>query len=685
MKINFIISLVISTLTCKASAECFANKLGYSCCTKTKEVLSIDYNGKWGIENGKKCGIEPNMNPIEVKRNLNNNTLQKRKNNKNKNKDKEIENICPVEMISRKEGVEYPLYYTVQYYSQTTQSERPLNVVLPVGYNTSKKYPVLYYLHGIMGDENTMLEEPLGTIAIYQNLLQEKRTKEMIIVVPSQYAPAPGTEVPPSLTQPFYDGYDNFINDLVNDIMPYMEENYSIATGRENTAICGFSFGGRNSLYIGYVRSDLFGYVGAFSPAPGITEAQDMFSFHKGLLQPEQLVAENPPIVTMLSCGTNDTVVGTFPKEYHEILEQNNQKHIWYEIPDADHDLTAITTSYYNFMDSVFGILDETKPNIAPFSGYSDESESSESSGEESESSNPKKNGKNKKGNMKKWKNYMDKMEMEIVNYLPQGIDTRYDNVNYPKVFKTSYYSKTTDTQRKVDIVLPVNYKKNKKYPVLYYLHGIFVEPDYMLQEELGTISIYGNLVYQKLAKDMIIVIPDQYAAPKGQEVEQGLNQDYYDGYDNFINDLVNDLMPFIANNFSIRTGRENTAICGFSFGGRNSLYIGYVRSDLFGYVGALSPAPGVTPGEDEWSVHKCLLSENELVAKIPPIVTFISGGTNDPAVGTFPKQYSDILTRNGQKHVYLSIPGGEHDAFSNKVGYYNFIKSIFGILKDDD
>ncbi|OUM58183.1 carbohydrate-binding module family 1 protein, partial [Piromyces sp. E2] len=178
----------------------------------------------------------------------------------------------------------------------------------------------------------------------------------------------PGTEVPPSLTQPFYDGYDNFINDLVNDIMPYMEENYSIATGRENTAICGFSFGGRNSLYIGYVRSDLFGYVGAFSPAPGITEAQDMFSFHKGLLQPEQLVAKNPPIVTMLSCGTNDTVVGTFPKEYHEILEQNNQKHIWYEIPDADHDLTAITTSYYNFMDSVFGILDEENPEESEYS-----------------------------------------------------------------------------------------------------------------------------------------------------------------------------------------------------------------------------------------------------------------------------------------------------------------------------
>jgi len=300
-------------------------------------------------------------------------------------------------------------------------------------------------------------------------------------------------------------------------------------------------------------------------------------------------------------------------------------------------------------------------------------------------SKHPWNNFNEKRGNiynMNKWKNYMDTMQKLVIDYIPEGIDERSDDVVYPEVIKTTYFSNTTQTERKVDIVLPVNYKENKKYPVFYYLHGIFVDPDYMLQEELGTLPIYGNLLHQKLAREMLIVIPDQYAPLKGHEFPPELNQDYYDGYDNFINDLVNDLMPFIANNFRIRTGREHTAIGGFSFGGRNSLYIGYVRSDLFGYVGALSPAPGVTPGVDQWSNHKGLLSENELVAKIPPIVTFISGGTNDPAVGTFPRQYSEILTRNHQEHVYLSIPGGEHDPFSNKVGFLNFVMSLFGNLK---
>jgi len=233
-----------------------------------------------------------------------------------------------------------------------------MNVILPVGYDESKKYPVMYYLHGIMWDEDTMLDEKFGTISIYTNLLNQGLTKEMIIVLPNEYAPAPGTAVEPSFDQSYYDGYDNFINDLINDIMPYMEKNYSIATGRENTAISGFSMGGRNSLYIAYSRPDLFGYVGSFSPAPGIFEADDQNGHQDGLMKPEDLVADPPFIVSMLSCGDSDSVVGTFPKQYHEVLENNKQEHVWFETP-GDHDWPAHTAGYYNFLKTVFGVLNE--------------------------------------------------------------------------------------------------------------------------------------------------------------------------------------------------------------------------------------------------------------------------------------------------------------------------------------
>ena len=49
-----------------------------------------------------------------------------------------------------------------------------------------------------------------------------------------------------------------------------MEKNYAVATGRENTAVCGWSMGGREALYIGLSRPDLFGYVAGYCPAFGL-------------------------------------------------------------------------------------------------------------------------------------------------------------------------------------------------------------------------------------------------------------------------------------------------------------------------------------------------------------------------------------------------------------------------------
>ncbi|ORX88119.1 alpha/beta-hydrolase [Anaeromyces robustus] len=276
-----------------------------------------------------------------------------------------ITEFCPAEFVERKEGVEYPSINQLTYYSTTTESERPLIVLLPPNYTETKKYPVLYLLHGIMGTGMFMLQEGFGTVAIPGNLYAKNMAKEMIIVLPDQYAPAPGTEVEPDLNEEYFAGYNNFINDLINDIMPFLEKNYSIATGRENTALCGYSFGGRNSLYIGLKRPDLFGYIGAFSPAPGLVPGDDIFTgHHTGLFSEDEVYyhTENPPFVTMLSCGTNDTVVGTFPKSYHEILTKNNQKHIWYEITGMDHqDNESLTSALYNFLTSVFGQLEDEK------------------------------------------------------------------------------------------------------------------------------------------------------------------------------------------------------------------------------------------------------------------------------------------------------------------------------------
>jgi len=335
MKVNTILSLVVATLASKVAAECFATKLGSPCCTETTDVVFTDENGNWGMENGVKCGIEEDESSTsDAEWGVQDSTI-----NWSDYMDKiKIKEFCPPELVERYENVAYPTIDRFTYYSTTTENERPLIVLRPPNYDPSKKYPVLYLLHGIMGNGEFMLQEGFGTVTIPGNLVHQHLAKEMFIVLPDQYAPAPGTEVPPELNEAYFAGYNNFINDLVNDIMPYMEKNYPILTGRENTALCGYSFGGRNSLYIGFTRPDLFGYVGGFSPAPGLTPGDDTFTgHHPGLFQEDELRTDNPPIVTMLSCGTNDTVVFDFPKSYHEILTRNNQKHIWYEIPGFDH------------------------------------------------------------------------------------------------------------------------------------------------------------------------------------------------------------------------------------------------------------------------------------------------------------------------------------------------------------
>lgn len=275
------------------------------------------------------------------------------------NKMKPVTN-CPSNASSRQAGVSYGSAVKKTYYSTTTGSNRSCNVILPANYSSSKKYPVVYYLHGIFGNEDSMLGNGNGTIEIPANLAKQGKAKEMIIVCPNIYAPAPGKSVTPGLNQAYFDGYDNFINDLTKDLMPFIEKTYSVATGRANTGVCGFSMGGRTALYIGYAKPELFGYVGAFSPAPGVTPGTDYSGYHKGLFTEDGFRIQNPavrPYVTLICAGTNDSVVGTFPKSYHEILTRNSQPHVWVEVPGADHDARAISTGFYNFVSSAFGVL----------------------------------------------------------------------------------------------------------------------------------------------------------------------------------------------------------------------------------------------------------------------------------------------------------------------------------------
>ena len=62
----------------------------------------------------------------------------------------------------------------------------------------------------------------------------------------------------------------------------------------------------------------------------------------------------NEPYLLMIGGGTNDMVVGTFPKQYHEIFDKNGTDNIWFEVAGAGHDASVGTPLFYNFMKNLF-------------------------------------------------------------------------------------------------------------------------------------------------------------------------------------------------------------------------------------------------------------------------------------------------------------------------------------------
>ena len=261
----------------------------------------------------------------------------------------------PTGFDKAKTGVTYGTMSTVEYSSTTTSKTRKAKVILPPNYTTSKKYPVLYLLHGIGGDENEWLGGNPNYVV--NNLVAQNEAKEMIIVLPNVRARANDTANPSDIySLGHYQAFDNFINDLRDDLMPFIASKYSIATGRENTAIAGLSMGGRESLYIGFTMPETFGYIGAFCPAPGILPYTLNDVTEPGLFNEDSFKLSdtyNRNTLVMITIGASDNVVSNNPTRYHNTLTKNGTEHICFTRPGG-HDFTVWKSGLYNFAKRIF-------------------------------------------------------------------------------------------------------------------------------------------------------------------------------------------------------------------------------------------------------------------------------------------------------------------------------------------
>lgn len=250
----------------------------------------------------------------------------------------------PEDFDQRREGVTYGTVVFKTYLSTTTKTFRKALVILPPDYTPEKEYPVLYLLHGIGGDHSEWSHG--SPEIIVGNLIAEGLAPEMIVVQPNVRARSNDAANPSDVySTSHFAAFDNFVNDLEQDLMPWLEKNYSVAQGRENTAVAGLSMGGREALYIGLSRPETFGYVGAFCPAPGVLP----YHAEKGLFQPADFrAAEGLDSYILINAGASDGVVGEWPSTYAQTLSDNGTANTFYVMPGG-HDFTVWKHGLYNF------------------------------------------------------------------------------------------------------------------------------------------------------------------------------------------------------------------------------------------------------------------------------------------------------------------------------------------------
>ncbi len=238
---------------------------------------------------------------------------------------------------------------TLIYASKTVGTKRKTLVYTPPGFSKNKKYPVLYLLHGIGGDEREWLKNGSPQV-ILDNLYAEKKLQPMIVVLPNGRAMKDDRAVGNVFDSVKVQAFATFEKDLLNDLVPFIEKKYSVYKNRENRAIAGLSMGGGQSLNFGLGNLDKFAWVGGFSSAPN-TKAPEQ-------LVPDPEMAQQKLKLLWISCGDNDGLI-SFTARTHQYLKANGVRHIYYIEPGA-HDFKVWKNDLYLFSQLLFKPVDES-------------------------------------------------------------------------------------------------------------------------------------------------------------------------------------------------------------------------------------------------------------------------------------------------------------------------------------
>ena len=248
---------------------------------------------------------------------------------------------APDAIFERREAIPHGALELIEYDSKTVGTRRKMNVYTPPGYTRDKKYPVVYLLHGIGGDETEWIRFA-HPAELFDNLIADGKMVPFVAVFPNGRAQKNDrAEGNPFASAP---AFTVFERDLFDDVIPTIESRYSVKTDRESRALAGLSMGGGQTLNFGFTHLDRFAWIGGFSSAPNTRPPADLL--------PDPAAATRQLKLLMLTCGSKDGLMD-ISQGLHAYLKQHDVPHVWH-VDGHAHDKEHWRSALHGFVQRLF-------------------------------------------------------------------------------------------------------------------------------------------------------------------------------------------------------------------------------------------------------------------------------------------------------------------------------------------
>jgi enterochelin esterase-like enzyme len=586
-----------------------------------------------------------------------------------------------------RQGIAHGTIDTVVYASKTVGTARRAILYTPPGFSKKKKYPVLYLLHGIGGDEKEWLRGGNPQV-ILDNLYAEGKLEPMIVVMPNGRAMKDDRAVGNVFDSAKVQAFATFEKDLLNDLIPYIEKTYPVQKDREHRAIAGLSMGGGQSLNFGLGNLSTFAWVGGFSSAPNTKRPEE--------LVPDPEAASQKLKLLFISCGASDGLLN-FSKRTHDYLQKNNVPHIYYIEPGV-HDFKVWKNGLYMLSQLLFKPVDTSTfsrypvagapaatnipsavhPQILPDHRVIFSVKAPEAKRLQIDLGRKYDMLKDEAGT---WTVTTDSISEGFHYYsllidgvavadpasesffgmgrMASGIEIPFvgggyyalRDVPHGDVRLKRYFSKVTNSWRQFYVYTPPGYDANasQSYPVLYILHG-GGEDERGWAAQGKTDLILDNLIAARKAASMLVVMPSANTGGSAFD-ESGLKR--------FETEMKEVLIPFVEKNYRVKPGAKNRALAGLSMGGLHTLYTGIKNTDLFSALGVFSSG-WIQPAQAKLAnVQYAFMKENATAINNNLSTFWIAMGGKEDIAWKNCQLMMEKLKSLGIKHTYSEYPGG--------------------------